>query len=89
MGTEVQGGQSYKNLSASGQVKATGGVLCGIFVASTSAATVKLWDNTAATGAILINTHTIGAGWNAMPFQFNNALFLTIAGTADMTVSYS
>lgn len=90
MATEVMGGNSYKNLSASGQVKASSGLLCGIFVASASnTPTIKVWDNTAASGSILVNTFTPSPGWYAMPFAFGTGCYVTIGGTVDLTVSYS
>lgn len=91
MGTEVQGGIAYKNLSASAEVKATTGVLTGIFVASASSSpTIKVWDNTAASGSVLVNTFTPVAGtWYPLPFPFNKALYVEIGGTLDCTVSYS
>ena len=89
MGTEVKGGNSYRNISSSTLIKSSSGSLCGIFVASTTAGTVKLWDQTSAAAPILVNTHTILPGWNPMPFDFSNGLYITVAGTLDCTVSYS
>ena len=90
MATEVMGGNSYKNLSASGQVKATGGVLSGIFVASSTAGTVKVWDNTAGSGTVLVNTFSGIAGtWYPLPFAFGKGCYVTLGGTIDCTVSYS
>lgn len=85
----VVGGASYANISSSSLVKTGDGHLLGIFVASTSAATVKVWDQTSAAVPVLVNTHTILAGWNPMPFHFKNGLYVTITGTADMTVSFT
>ena len=78
---------SYKQLAASGQVKASAGQLIGIFVSS-GTPTIKVWDSTAASGAILVNTfQTDGVGFYAMPFNFTVGLYVTITGTAEITVS--
>lgn len=76
----------YTNLSASAQIP--GAVfLGGIFCASASTGTVKVWDNTTATAPILINTTSLTAGqWYPMPAVLRNGLFITIGGTADTTV---
>ena len=76
---------SYKNLSASGQVKASAGNLIGIFVASGSP-TIKVWDSTAASGAILVNTFQAAVGFWPIPANFTVGLYVTITGTADITV---
>jgi len=48
-----------QELSASGQVKASAGLITGIFVASASGTpTVKVWDNTSAATTVLVNTFT-------------------------------
>lgn len=79
-----------KNLSASAQIKASDGAMLGIFVASASATpTIKVWDSTTGSGAILVNTFTpVAATWYNMPFAFANGLFITISGTVDCTVSW-
>ena len=86
--TPVVVGNSYMNLSASALVKTGEGFICGVFVASGSSPTIKLWDNTAASGAILINTFTPQLGWNPCPFHFNGGLFATLGGTIDCTFSF-
>lgn len=86
--TPVVGGD-YKNLSASGLVKTGDGHLLGIAVASSSGATIKVWDNTSAATTVLVNTmEVVGGGWYPMPFHFKTGCYLTITGTADMTVSF-
>ena len=87
--TNVTGGKRYTNLSASALVKTGEGDIIGIWVASTSAGTVKLWDNTSAATTILVNTSTLQTGWNPMPFHFNTGLYCTIANTIDLTISWS
>ena len=78
------------NLTASGLVKTGGGSIIGIFVASASATpTIKVWDNTAASGTVLVNTFTPVAGsFYPMPFTFRTGLYVSIGGTVDCTVSW-
>ena len=86
----VMGGTEYVNISASALVKTGEGVLSGIFVASSSSGTIKLWDNTSAATTVLVNTTSvIGGTWYPLPFRFKTGLYVTIAGTLDCTVSYS
>jgi hypothetical protein len=85
----VMGGVKKLNGSTSQLVKTGAGVLVGIFVNSTSAGTVKLWDSLSAAGTIIVNTHTIAPGWNPMPFPFDTGMYITVAGTIDYSISYS
>lgn len=87
--TPVAGGMQYLNGSTSQLVKTGEGNLLGIHVNSSSAGTIKLWDNTAGSGAVLINTVSVAPGWNPMPFRFKTGLFITVGGTIDYTVSYT
>ncbi len=88
--TPIVGGDSYVNLSSSALVKTGEGHLIGIFVASSAAATIKVWDNTSAATTILVNTFTaIDGTWYPLPFKFKIGCYVTIAGTADLTVSFS
>jgi hypothetical protein len=83
---------NYKNLSASGLVKTGYGTVAGIIIASHTGGTVKLWDNTSAATTILVNTMTFAAGERFVPLYdaaFNVGLYVTIGGTADITVVYS
>lgn len=78
---------NYTNLSASGQVLAGSGVLLSIFVASASnSPTIKVWDNTAGSGSIVINTFTPVAGTSYPIFaEVNTGCYVTISGTVDCT----
>lgn len=81
---------AYKNLSASGLVYTGSGKLKGLFCASTTSGTVKIWDNTAGSGTVIVNTFNLTAGtWYELPFTFHTGCYVTIAGTAaDITVSF-
>ena len=84
------GGRSYSNLSASTLVKTGAGQVVGIFVASSSSGTLKLWDNTSAATTILVNTFSaVAATWYPLPFSFTVGLYVTVGGTIDCTVSYT
>lgn len=80
----------HVNLSASANVKNGPGQLLGIFVASTSAGTLKLWDSTTAAGTVIVNTFTpLAATFYPIPACFVNGLFVTITGTIDYTVFWA
>jgi hypothetical protein len=80
----------YKNLSASALVRTGAGQLLGIFVASSSSGTVKLWDNTSAATTVIINTTSVAAGtFYPVPATFSTGLYVTIGGTADITVFFN
>lgn len=86
----VAGGKRYMNLTADTAVKSERGVLVGIFVASSTSCTIKIWDNTSAATTVLVNTFSASAAtWYPLPFVFNTGLYVDVSGTCDLTVSYS
>ena len=82
--------QKAKNVSASGLVKTGAGSVKGIFVASATTGTIKLWDNTAGSGPVLVNTFTVAPGvfYELGHMSFATGLFITIGGTVDCTIAY-
>lgn len=83
-------GCKYVNLSASGLVKTGPGVLYMVKCASASSGTVKLWDNTAASGTVIQNTMAIDAKEeHYFPAEFATGLYITIGGTADITAYFT
>lgn len=85
--TPATGGEPL-NMTVSGLVKTGEGHLVGIFVAS-GTPTIKIWDALTATTPVLVNTfQTAAATWYPLPFRFSTGCFVTITGTADITVSY-
>lgn len=76
---------------SSSQLIASGkGKLLGIFVASTTSGTIKLWDNTSAATTIIVNTFTPNAAqFYPIPAAFDTGLFITIANTIDYTIFWS
>jgi hypothetical protein len=85
----VMGGTAYLNITSSQAIKATSGILTGIFVNSSSSGTLKLYDNAAATGTVICNTFSPTVGWNPLPVMFQSGLYATVGGTLDCTFIYS
>lgn len=81
---------TYKNMTASGAIKTGFGKLRGMYVNSTTAGTVKLWDSLSAAGATINNTITPAIGWHELgDCSFTIGLFATIGGTLDVTFYYA
>jgi hypothetical protein len=82
----------YLNGTTSQAIKSAAGTLYGIIVNSHTSGTLKLWDNTAGSGTVLLNTITFAAGPNfislPMGVSFNTGLFATVGGTIDYTILY-
>ena len=82
----------YVNLSASALIETGPGTLQGVVINSHSSGTLKFWDNTSAATTVIFNTITLSAGERWIPFfgaKFTTGLYLTIGGTADVTVIYN
>ena len=84
----VMGGDRYQNITASTLIKTGEGYVTGVFVASSTAGTLKYWDQTSAAIPVLINTFTPNLGWNPTPFHFSTGLYITVGATIDCTVLY-
>lgn len=87
----VRQSAKYTNLSASAAVKSGTGVVYGFVVNSHTSGTLKLWDNTAASGTAILNTITFAADSGivvSLPvgIRFVVGLYATIGGTADITI---
>lgn len=72
-------------LTASAQLKANGGRLAGFYVASTTAGTLTLYDNTAATGQQISGLITPAVGWHWFPVRFSHGCYAEIGGALDVT----
>lgn len=84
----VESGE-HANISASAQVLDGPGRIIGIFVASTTAGTIKVWDALTATGDIVVNTFTPLAGaFYPIPARCVIGAYVTLGGTIDCTVFY-
>ena len=74
------------NITATTSLKTIKGLVHGMYVNSTTAGTIKLWDSLSAAGTVLNNTITPAIGWhNLGDAQFSIGLFATIGGTIDVT----
>lgn len=80
-------GANHQTISGSQLIHTGGGVVYGFIVNSHSSGTLKLWDNTSAAGAVIMNTFTFPSGSSMQkfpqPLNFQTGLF------ADMTVDES
>lgn len=82
-------GNKYVNTTASALIKTGQGVLIGMYVNSTSAGTIKLWDNTSAATTVINNTITPAIGYHSLGnASFSTGLYATIGGTLDVTLYY-
>lgn len=82
---------SYTNLTASALIKTGAGSINYIVVNSHTTGTIKLWDNTSAATTVINNTITLAAGerWIPINARFATGLYVTIGGTADVTVYWN
>jgi len=80
----------YSNISASALAKTGYGNLRGMYVNSTTAGTIKFWDNTSAAGTVINNTITPAVGYhNLGNVAFSTGLFATIGGVLDVTLHFN
>ena len=80
----------YTNLSASALVRTGSCQLLGVFCASSSSGTLKLWDQTSAAAPICVNTfNLIGGTFYPIGATLVNGLYATIANTADVTIIWT
>lgn len=79
----------YTNLAASAVVATGPGVIAGVVINSHTSGTLKFWDNTAGSGTVIFETITLAAGERWIPLfgaKFTTGCYLTIGGTANVTV---
>jgi hypothetical protein len=83
-------GSKYKNLTASANAVKTGpGILVGIYVNSTTAGTIKIYDSLTQAGAVVNNTITPTIGYQPLGNAgFGIGLSVTVGGTLDATLYY-
>lgn len=83
----MEPGNKYTNLSASGQVKVIRGQLHGMYVNSTTAGTIKIWNSLSATGDVINETITPAVGYHDLgDSQFSVGCFVTIGGALNVTM---
>jgi hypothetical protein len=84
-------GYNFKALAASANVKASDGLLGGIFVSAASGSpTITIYDD-AGTGTTttIVAQFTPAAGtWYPMPFAFSKGLNVVFGGTVSATVAW-
>lgn len=79
----------YRNLTASALIKTGSGILTGMYVNSTTAGTIRFYDNTSAAGTVINNVITPAIGYHSLGgANFSTGLFATIGGTLDVTLYY-
>lgn len=80
MSALVQESYNARYMNASGQLlSASGGALGGFLC--TTAGTLKLWANTAASGAVIVDTLTLTAGqYVPMPYAINGPVYAELGG---------
>ena len=81
---------TYTNISASALIKSGAGRLKGFIVNSHSSGKLKLWDNTAGSGTVILGEITFAAGsglvFNLPDVEFSSGLYATVTNTADITI---
>ncbi len=83
-------GYNYVSLSADGVVATGPGFALGCFVTSSSSGVIRFYDNTAASGTVIVDQYAVGAGdWVPFPVEFVNGLYFDlVSGSATVTVYY-
>ena len=79
----------WPQTTASGVTQTGPGALTGIMVTAASATpTIKIWDNIAGSGTVLVDTFTPVAGtmYNFPDASFNIGCYISISGTVSCTV---
>lgn len=78
------------SLSADGLVKTGQGFLGGIQVTASAAGVIRLYDNTAASGTVIIDQLTVYPGQRIRwPAEFSTGCFFDlVSGSATVTVFY-
>lgn len=75
------------NISTNTLFKTEAGVMGGIFVSSTTAGTIAIYDGTSASGTKIVDTFSPTAGVSyPFPFNFTKGLFVSVGGTLSATV---
>ena len=77
------------HVTSSQLIKAGNGTLRRVIVNSSSSGTLTVYDNTAASGLVLLNAFPLTAG--ATPqfdLAFQNGCYFSLGGTADITAVY-
>lgn len=79
-------------LTATGLAYTGPATVAGIIVSSHTSGTIKLWDNTAGSGTVLVDTITLGAAERFVPLygvKAKTGIFATVGGTLAATMVYN
>jgi hypothetical protein len=76
------------SLSADGLVKSGKGYLGGFLVSASTAGVIRLYDNTAASGTVILDQFTVAAGDNVtFRVEFQTGLYFDlVSGTATVSI---
>lgn len=75
-------------VAATANIKATGGVMLGVFVSSSTSGTLAFYDSattTTSTPVVPVFSATAGT-WYPLPFGFSSGLYVVVGGTLTATV---
>lgn len=82
-------GMPFKSLTADGIVKTGPGTLHMVKIASSSGGSIKIYDNTAASGTVILETMAVAAGEeHYLPAEFSTGCYVDITGTVALTVFF-
>lgn len=89
---QVRAPESYNavSLSADGLVKTGEGQAYGVYVTSSSSGVIRFYDNTAASGTVILDQVSVAAqDFIPMPASFYTGLYFDlVSGSATVTVYY-
>lgn len=89
--TKIEQRATYSNITADTALKSAAGRLFGFACNSTTSGTIKIWDNTAGSGTVILNTFTPAAGtfyMFAAAVIFNTGCYADVTNTIDLTFLY-
>ena len=80
---------NYITMGASGQVKASDGILSGMFVSS-GTPTVLIYDTTGITGTAIINSvvTAVAGNYNFYDVKFSYGCYVSLTGAGTVTIFY-
>lgn len=84
-------GMQFKNMSASGMISDKPCRIAGIIVSSSSSLTLKAWDNSAASGAVVFDTTaaiTAPTSLSCHNIGTSVGLYITFGGTGNICVAW-
>lgn len=87
--TSVTNSSYGTEVTADALVYTGAGVVTGIIVSSHTSGAIKLYDNTAASGTVLLPTYTYATGSQFIPLggiRFNTGVFADVTGVQDIII---